>query len=198
MLLMSSPVLAMSPASSNAFLPAGTGAAAAVRSGSRKIGATFAGAPVSDTGWAPASLDAARTIEGPLEIVRRLPATGTLMPAMKPGMEGAGSENSVSRQVTPAALVLARRFAASDARTDSDRAVHAGMPLLADVQRQDAPAPAPNPVSNPAAPGARAAGGQANQGGSSSDVDELVDKVTRRLLRQLSIERERRGVNPCL
>ena len=206
MLATAPPFLAMSPArAATPLFGAGARLVATVPGGSRDGGARppFAGAPLADTDWRPLALSAGRgsPAEGGHEMVHRLPATGELMRAADRAAERLPGVSSATGDATTGALVLVRRFAASDARMDSGGAVlHPGMPVLVDVQRQAAPAsaPAPAPASNPVEAAARTGKSQPNQGGSSDDVDELVDKVTRRLLRQLSIERERRGVNPCL
>lgn len=173
--------------------------------------AQFLAAPLSHRDWARAGLVTGPSlgIDAGGGLVRRSAVSGELMrttderlerphlverrvlhPVLSPRREGSTPHDLTS------ALVLVKRSVAPGGQRDSDRFENPGAPAAFDVRRQTAAAPAS--VSVPVQPGARTESGQTTEAGAAANADELVDKVTRRLLRQLAIERERRGVNSCL
>jgi hypothetical protein len=139
----------------------------------------------------------ARDVGGAL--LRTLPASAQLMRTADGTSERHAPPDGSTHGATTGALVLVRQFAPPDVQKDSDRVSASDAPAALEVWRQEATSVSvPGPATVPTAPGSRPEGGKSSNAGGDGDVDELVDKVTRKLLRQLAIERERRGVNPCL
>ena len=130
-------------------------------------------------------------------LMRAMPVT----PAMSPELPWSRNSGGDLDLVLPAGAhgshdpggqPVIRRFAMADDVPRGGEPVRATMTSVSELARQEASAPRPETAAPVAvSPGATTSTESAK--GAGADIEDLVERVSRRLFRQLAIERERRG-----